>query len=352
MEAELYCEWVREVCGRDGPESSWFIRDNATETYSALLVSERMKKAGLVVPNHRESASLLQVQAAAPSDKKEMAKLGSVPPEFQRPFIDTLAELEGKHKTELLSKESDDYKVMKSYSWRMRGERKKWKQLHDILKDLDNLNAKHRYRKLSTEKLQRMENDWHNSLTLQTTNFKQEFNTYRDNLHFIRQNPPLLHWDQRTYEPLVAKADEFFPNVECALVDIQPRDVHPLLRQVGPDSNRAADTLELVMSGLLAQSTAPLGRTLDIVWPGASDYIMPRWKTLYDTKHGGIPCREDIHRSHYAMMTSRMLNARQWEELIKLWMEWPFRPELHELIARTTDTEDRYSTGVMGSLLE
>ncbi|KAK7754306.1 hypothetical protein SLS62_003599 [Diatrype stigma] len=353
MEAELYCEWVREVCGRDGPESLWYIRDNATETYSSLLAAERMEEAGLVVPKGRESKTLREVQAARPTARKEMAKLGSVAPEFQRSFMDTLAALEQKHQTKLLPQDSDEYKTMKGYAWRLRGERKKWQTLHNLVSALDNLHAKHKDRRTSPAKLQQLEDEWHTAMHSQTSNFKQEFITYRDNLHFIRQYPPLLQWDQRPYEPLVAQADEFFPNVECALVDIQPRDVHPLLRQVGPDSNRAADTLELVMSGLLAQSTTPLGHALDIVWPGAADYIMPRWSSIADGKNNhGMPCREGVKRSTYGMITARMLNARQWEQLIELWMEWPFRPELHDLIARTTDTEDPYAVGVMGSAVE
>ena len=60
-----------------------------------------------------------------------------------------------------------------------------------------------------------------------------------------------------------------------------------------------------------------------------------------------------------AVGTAYLHNAQQWEELLELWMEWPFRPELHELIGRTQDTDDPSapseenlpgSTGVMPGL--
>ena len=146
----------------------------------------------------------------------------------------------------------------------------------------------------------------------------------------------MLHWDRREYEPLVMQPEEFYPNVECALMDLQPRDVHPLLRQTGQNSNRAGDMFQLVMGTLLMHGTTPLHKLLDVVWPGATDYIMPRWKSIKDLHHAGVPSV----KSKYAEMTPRMLNAQQWEELLELWMEWPFRPELHELIGRTQDTDD------------
>lgn len=170
--------------------------------------------------------------------------------------------------------------------------------------------------------------------------FLDEFVPYKDNLHASRQTPPLLQWDRRNYEPMTVQAEEFFPNTHCSLIDIQPRAPHPLLRQTGPGSNRAADMFDIVMGSLMNQSTQPLGPILDSLWPGAADYILPRWSSLQDLSRGGLP--ENLY---YAGPIPRLLTTRQWEELIELWMEWPFRPEFNELVGRTQDDQERFDDG-------
>ncbi len=342
IESELYCDWVHEVCGRDAPESIWFIRDTAIETYSTLCALRKMRAVKLRVPKGRETTAM--GEAKTTSRRKTWKLPGSEPPFFSRPFTDALVELEAAHKKGELKEKSDEFKSMKTYRWRMNSQEKRFERMHELVVQYDRLVALHKSGQADPEELKKLGAEWHDSIHHCPKTFIQELNTYRDNLHYIRQDPPLLHWDRREYEPLVAQADEFFPNLECVLLDIQPKDVHPLIRQGGPNSNRAADMFELIMIGLLTQSTMPVDRVLDAVWPGAAEFIVPRWKSIWDTEHGGLPPMD----SPYAKMTSRMLNARQWEELLELWMQWPFRPEFHELIGRTHDTEDRTTMGEDG----
>ncbi|KAJ0158115.1 hypothetical protein CTA2_12257, partial [Colletotrichum tanaceti] len=58
IEAELSCEWVTEVVGRDDKvvsnESAWFLRDRWLELDSARAVAARMKEAGAAIPEGRE----------------------------------------------------------------------------------------------------------------------------------------------------------------------------------------------------------------------------------------------------------------------------------------------------------
>jgi transcription factor 1 len=44
----------------------------------------------------------------------------------------------------------------------------------------------------------------------------------------------VLSWDRRPWEPLNVQPTEFFPNQACALIDIQPKAPHRLLRHIGP----------------------------------------------------------------------------------------------------------------------
>ncbi|RYP44058.1 hypothetical protein DL768_009444 [Monosporascus sp. mg162] len=335
IEGEMYCEWIHEVCGRDGPDSIWFLRDTGTDTYSTASVLKKMKKSRISVPEGRETEALLEVMTSSKKPRRVKAP-GSEPPVFKRPFSESLSELEAAHESQVFTTDSEEYKTIKRYQWRTTTEEKRHQKMHELSSGLDAIAAAYKSGKATRGEIEKLGAEWHENMQACAKAFVQEFITYRDNLHYIRQDPPVLHWDRRAFEPLAVQPDEFYPNVECCLLDIQPKDVHPLIRQVGPRSNRAGDTLELIMSALMTQSTTPVSRILDALWPGAAEFIMPKWKSIHDLDHGGVP----PVKSPYAEITPRMLNARQWEELMELWMQWPFRPEFHELIARTHDTDD------------
>ncbi|KAK6950567.1 hypothetical protein Daesc_008895 [Daldinia eschscholtzii] len=330
LETELCCEWVHEVCGRDIPESVWFIRDNLIDQSSNIATWKRMKAAKYKVPSGRASEGLKRALTNAKSRKIILP--GGRPPEFKRPFLDLLDDLERAHATQIFTKSSDKYKNMQTYRWRANYETRKHQEMFEHMQDYDAITELYKSGKAAPGEIEAREKEWQSNLDSKAKGFIQEFITYKDNLHFYRQDPPMLHWDRREYEPLALEPEEFFPNVECSLIDIQPKSVSPLLRQIGPNSNRASDTFELLVSTLMGHSTVPISRALDALMPGASDYIIPRWTSARDLDHGGI-----VNKARSAELTPRLLNARQWEQLLELWMEWPFRPEFHELVARTHD---------------
>ncbi|KAH9992563.1 S-adenosyl-L-methionine-dependent methyltransferase [Xylariaceae sp. FL0662B] len=330
VEAELYCEWVREVCGRPGPSSDWFIRDSTLDLSGNLAVFEKMRAAKLKMPSERESEYFKEARSAASSG--QVIVPGSTPPRFKRRFQEALFELEAAHEEQLFEKDSDDYKTMRGYRWRLNSEARKHQRIADLSQGLDSIIALHKSGQASAEEIEALQADWDTEMKASLGGFIEEFITFKDNLHYYRQDPPLLHWDRRVYEPMVVQPEEFFPNIEGSLLDIQPKEVHPLFRQVGPRSNRAGDCFELIMAAMMSQGTQPVAQTMDALAPGASDYIMPRWKSARDLDHGGV-----VLNSRFTALTPRMLNARQWEEFMELWMEWPFRPEFHELVSRTTD---------------
>ncbi|KAI0108839.1 S-adenosyl-L-methionine-dependent methyltransferase [Hypoxylon sp. NC0597] len=337
LDSELSCEWVREVCGREGLDSAWFVRDSIIDASSSLATWERMQAAGIKMPRGRASEDLKEAKVALRSRKAIVP--GSRPPVFKRQFQEALNELETAHKEQVFTKDSDTYKSMQSYRWRATSEDRKHERMFRLISGLDAINLLYKSGRASSGELEALEAEWEASLQANPKGSINEFITYKDNLHYYRQDPPLLHWDRRAYDPMVVRAEEFFPNIECALLDIQPKEVHPLLRQRGPHSNRAGDCFDLVMNSMMFQSTLPVSQSLDAIMPGAADYIIPRWKSGKDLDHGGV-----LTKTRYAQLSARLLNARQWEELLELWMEWPFRPEFHELIARTNDEEANEDT--------
>ncbi|KAI0838580.1 S-adenosyl-L-methionine-dependent methyltransferase [Hypoxylon sp. FL0890] len=330
VDTELSCDWVHEVCGREGPDSAWYVRDSNLDASSSLATWRRMQAAGFKIPNGRASEDLKEAQRVPES--REAIVPDSIPPVFKRQFKDALDELETAHEEQIFTKDSDSYRNMQVYRWRANWEEKKHERMLRLLSGLDAITALYKSGKASAGEIEALEAEWEADVQSNPKGFINEFVTYKDNLHYYRQNPPLLHWDRRAYDPMVVQPEEFFPNVECSLLDIQPKNVHPLLRQRGPNSNRAGDCFDLIMSSMMHQSTIPMGQSLDALMPGAADYIIPRWKSIRDLDHGGV-----ITKTRHSELSARLLNARQWEELLELWMEWPFRPEFHELIARTHD---------------
>ncbi|KAI2785057.1 S-adenosyl-L-methionine-dependent methyltransferase [Daldinia loculata] len=330
LDTELCCEWVHEVCGREGPDNSWYVRDSIIDESSNFATWKRMQAAKIQIPEGRSSEGLKEARLNARS-KKNIAP-GKKPPVFKRPYKDVLDKLETAHMEEIFTRNSDNYKSMRSYQWRANWEERKHQRMFELIKSYDAINTLYRSGKAAPGEIEALERELQANLEDNPKGFISEFVTYKDNLHYYRQDPPLLHWDRRPYEPMVIEPEEFFPNIECSLLDIQPKRVHPLLRQTGPASNRAGDNFELILSSLLSHGTIPISQALDALMPGAADYIIPRWRSARDLKHGGVATKIKATE-----LTPRLLNARQWEELIELWMEWPFRPEFHELIARTHD---------------
>ncbi|KAI1408005.1 S-adenosyl-L-methionine-dependent methyltransferase [Hypoxylon sp. FL1857] len=330
LDSELSCEWVREVCGHPLPDSLWYVRDGVIDASSSLATWKRMRAAKMKMPEGRASEALKEAQLA--SKTRKTFEPGSRPPVYKRTFQDALNDLEAAHEEQVFTRGSDSYKNMKTYRWRANWEDKKHERMYDLLVGLEAIHALYKSGTASPAEIEALEAEWEAKVQASPKGFINEFITWKDNLHYYRQDPPLLHWDRRAYDPMVVQPEEFFPNIECSLLDIQPKETHPLLRQRGPDSNRAGDCFDLITSSMMSQSTVPVSQCLDALMPGAADYIMPRWKSTRDLDHGGI-----VAKTRYSELTARLLNARQWEELIEIWMEWPFRPELHELIARTND---------------
>ncbi|KAL7619349.1 hypothetical protein AAE478_009886 [Parahypoxylon ruwenzoriense] len=342
VDSELSCEWVREVCGREGPDSVWFVRDSNIDTNSNLAVWKRMRSAGLRMPQGRESEELKE--AVTESRLKRVVAPGSTAPVFKRPFQDVLSELEAAHQQQVFAKGSENYKTMRVYRWRLNSEERKHQRMLDTISGLDAIHALYKSGTATAKKMKRLEEAWDAELQANPKGFIDEFTTYKDNLHYYRQDPPLLHWDRREYHPMAVQPEEFLPNIQCSLLDVQPKKLHPLLRQMGPNSSRAGDCFELIARSLMSHSTLPVDRCLNALAPGAAEFILPRWKSASDLDHGGVRAR-----SRLAQLTPRMLNARQWEELLELWMEWPFRPEFHELLAHMQEEIGEEEGGVIAS---
>lgn len=168
----------------------------------------------------------------------------------------------------------------------------------------------------------------------------------RDSHHLMRQPAglgPVMSWDRRPYEPLkLDGATDFFPNVPCALLDIQPKAPAPVLRSIGPGSDKSGDMFDLLMGSMLSQRRRLVTEMLDVTWPGARDGLLPGCPSLTDPARGGVP----LHGP--AGITVRSLNQVQLMEIMEAFKKWPFRPSWEEMVGRLS-SDSNEDIGTFGS---
>lgn len=343
VEAELACEWAHEICGLGGAESVWHMRETALEEASLQATVLRMRDAGIVMPEGRAGDGLKRAQAEV--DGGRLLVPGSEPPMYARPYREKLAKLVEANEQQAFEATSEQRRLLLDHRWRGNGDSRKHQQIFEWRQSFEEIVARYRSGSVSADEASALATDWVNLLTRAHTKH-MEFSSYRENLRYFHQDPPMLHWDRRHMDPMVVEAQEFLPNIECSLLDLQPKATHPLLRPppvfppVVAANNRSSDSFDLIIRHLMSQPSVPIRKLLEGLWPGAGDFIVQHCKGFHDPKLGGL---EPIFQNRFTEMSPRMMNPRHFEEVLELWMQWPFRPDFQELVARTTDDDDENS---------
>ena len=155
-----------------------------------------------------------------------------------------------------------------------------------------------------------------------------KFQDVADNRRAFLNNPPLLLWDQRTAEPIIAENKEFHPANSTALLDFQPR---PLVK---PRTQLQKAYLKAMLNSMFVVSSQSIVSALDSMALGAAEALTPHAPSLHDPDQGGA---YDLAELRVRMITPKML-----EELMVAWEKWPFAPhptELDILLPEDTESE-------------
>lgn len=340
IEGELATDWIMEICGEDAADPSgtsrqgWYSRDRQIELESSRNVLDKMLERGVKIPAGRES-KLVQDVLAMQTDSTQPGAAGSSAAVMDRPYRAELEALEadfgkGKFKTK-----SDSYDRLKRLRYRRDWDATRGSAIFDYLRERDAIvddieTGDETAREAAHERAKQ----WSESIHGLNKNLRQEFALNRDNLHVFQQDPPVLNWDRRDVEPLAVRATEFFPNVPCTLLDIQPKAMHPKMRDIGPQSTHAGDTFELILGGLVQNSTAPVSKALETVWPGAAEGVLPYCPSLRERRRGGLPL------DGWGQVSPRAINQQQLCEILEAWMDrWLFKPTFSELVGRIVEDE-------------
>lgn len=324
FEAELSCDWIHEVAGLDAEvQDRNALRDEWINTESACQTLERMKASGLSMPTGRETLVYSKLQ-----DEPELLgqKLAGVrPPTLTRPFKQELEALE-----QGIPESTESSKRLKALR-----QREKYDQ-EDGITYLNLLQERDTVAHLATsspEEFERANAAWNETMDNLKKNARNEFNGIRDSYHLFRQSPPALLWDRRAYEPLSARGEEFFPNAPTALLDIQPKAMHPVFRQHGPNSSRAGDMSEVMLRFWFHHTLLPIQKAMEGLWGGFGDLIT-ECPSVRDPRRGGTPMTGN------GALTVRAMNGEQWAEIMEAWMNWPFRPSYTQMLGRLVEDVD------------
>ncbi|KAA6408994.1 MAG: hypothetical protein FRX48_07338 [Lasallia pustulata] len=355
VEAEMNAH-VEEIAG--GKEDSEAARESSIELASANIVAQRMGERGLSIPVARRSELQQEAQdnmarehVYSSSANLNLAAERRVPtPDWHEELLD----LEAKFKAGELKEFMEDAEydkipyhvahpsIRKNHPQRtpqskrlrkLQDKRSRLESLEGVINELrreqaalDQLDlaiANGEYEGAAhtakLEEWQRRTAQCMERVHMQSTLFDAKAeDIYDDDRRAFARPSPLLMWDHRTAEPLIANPDEFYPHQTLALLDIQPKShVSPLL-----SSPKHAKTIDAILRRVFRSRAKPIAEAMATLGPGADEYLVPAVPALADIRVGG--CR-NLERMRCRMVTVEMVEA-----LALAWEQWPFKVPLTE----------------------
>lgn len=331
QDAELSLEWVIEVAGPDifRTAQQAYMRDAAIDMSSVAATLERMRKSGTTIPPGRETAL---VMAHRRLEDSHFPQAGTQDPHFAFPYLDEIRQYderiargevvdnlrEVKRYRKLLHRQVNEGRLT-AYAMDMM-------RAHALIADMYAVNP---------ELAAKADDMWNQDLRCKDKHQRLWYLRMRDDLHIWYQDPPVLMYDRRPHERLKVDPLEFFPNVPCSLMDIQPKAMNPLLHDLHPGldpSLRArlagkggGAVIEILTRRLMQGQPRTLEEVLDRLSPGLARMITPHCPSLRDRRLGGSPV------SGLGQPTVRTLNQLQMIEVVGAYVRSPHTPSHWEL---------------------
>ncbi|RCI12645.1 hypothetical protein L249_0168 [Ophiocordyceps polyrhachis-furcata BCC 54312] len=333
FELETSCEWFREVASMDTlVEDRLALRDKWINVESGCNVIKKMEAQGLQMPADRQPKAYSDLKQEF-SKYADLKLAGAKLPWLPRPFKQELDEIEQE------MDEDTPRGGLSGVRWRRRVVLRKLLKL-----DAEGAELSHRLlqqaeviSRLATEspsEFEAADAAWNEEVEKLKKNQRMSFNNLKNNLHVFRKDPPALHWDRRVYEPLTVRATEFYPSeAPTALLDIQPKAMHPLLRQYGIGTDRSGDVSDVMLRKWFLAMSHSMHQAMDTIWPGASE-LVAQCPSMTDARRGGSPM------TGHGSLKARVLTEDQWIEMLQAWMDWPFRPTYEQLVGQALPRTD------------
>lgn len=366
---ELTCH-IEEVAG-DALEPSLRRRAPKLDFESSVQTAKRMEKANIHIPIPRLTEIPRQIQeahASTGSGRLDILDIKIDPVIYdERDWHEELRVLEkdfadgvfpqivggpfGQQKSKYRNSKADEpftpeYLRLKHLQVAKKSQRKKRSALEELLQEQEDLEAL----ELTISEDETLDDQTHKSKREELENRQGQLQLRLDrlptrqgtNLHAIADDkracsisPPILQWDRRTAEPIIASPQEFHPPRTLALIDFQPRTSS--INLLTKTQKRYLDAMLVDFYIYPSQSVATALNTLAL---GAADALIPHVPSLRDPRKGG---RRDLDQLRVRLLTTEMLH-----ELAIAWEKWPFRPSFAELMRNqsTQHDPDEGGTGI------
>ncbi|KAL8700064.1 MAG: hypothetical protein Q9224_001131 [Gallowayella concinna] len=357
---EMTCHIEEIVGSRESVREKQTKRDQAVELESAKRVAKNMQKSGITVPLGRETDLHEQVQEAlAQSESKDTTREMETTPIRARSWHQELQALRQKFKDVDLAlykgkrrmanappniAEDPAYARFIELERNLKHVQKRTGVIEELLQEQSQIDAldlqAHDPNRKESQRTATLAEIQNRKEVLQERIENLGSQTVRDEYEFFKherkayaQNPPLLMWDHRSADPLKASKEEFQPAKGLCLLDIEPR--HPLPYPTTVPQRTSSP----VLTTTLWQNRWGNLKVLDQIAPGAFDAVTPEVPSLRDPTRGG---ERDLRHLPICRLTPEMAHG-----LTKAWFEWPFRPNLAELIHKGSVYEGSDDSGAM-----
>ena len=344
---EGYC-YVEEIVGSSKPRK--YRREHALDIRSMQQVANRMQGSGTQKPQvgqtcaYNETYELSSTSRAWHAELRELeegfkthrfSQFVGLPPE---PLKRTPRRGQG------LPERTPEYKRMVTLQYVLKGQNAEIKKVEDLLQmqaEIDRLDLeaandesidkdkqKSTYRELDARVVQLKK-----AQERLTQKESYRFMFLDDDRRAFEMNPPLLMWDRRSIEPLIAREEDFHCPKELALLDFQTK-LRPTVLPTTADQDLYYDMLA---SALISHKGPANARLLDTIGPGAYQALVKHAPSLQDPRKGG---RRDIESVRARTMTPEMIR-----ELAIAWDDWPFKPPLPDILIQSDPLMDELSRG-------
>ncbi|OAA57794.1 Ribosomal RNA adenine methylase transferase [Cordyceps fumosorosea ARSEF 2679] len=322
FEAELSCDWLHEVCGAAvDVHARMALRDEWLNVESCAGAMARMEALGIEMPAHRQTETYKRIRES-PELLTARNLADTETPQLARPYIEELDRL--RHTVGLDSPEEEQPRL-RQLEYRDRHEQKLAGRFGALLQQRIATIAL-----AGTADFAAHDAAYAAAAARLPKNKAAEYQRLVDNHHLFRQAPPALLWDRRAYEPLVARPAEFFPNAPTTLLDMQPKATDLILRQYGPRTSRSGEMSDVLLHLWFANTLGPLEDGPGRLWGGFGSEV-GRCPSFGDAWRGGSPL------SGAGRVPARCVNEEQWLEVMRAWMDWPFRPAYRQLLSRWSE---------------
>lgn len=345
------CCHVEEVAGTASPPEN-YRREDTLDIEGRQRVAADMLRNGIFNPPHRvadeESATSelairdwhreLQKLEEGFKNQKLSQYIGQPPGP-----VDLRKVGRQKNTVHLLTPEWVRYRYLRSISKTQESEAQKFEVMLQLQHEIDKLDlltytdptgavereARLRSMDAKSEEIEKQ-------LSTLTGKQQKRFQLLDDDRRAFRMEPPLLNWDRRTAEPLIAQKDEFSSKTkDICLLDFRPRPDWKSLPVTTVDQDICFERL----TSQLRVSRQSVGlRYLDAMHLGAYEALVEHSPYFHDPRNGG---RRDLDN-----VRVRTMPANMFTELAIAWDHWEDKPPISDLIYSTEENiEDNRRKG-------